>query len=70
MNFAKQCNFDMQTLPDLYGQLSANIHGAPWSGPGVIAYLDVFPEPTKNFLVAMIEDLGLQVTQLSAPSAP
>jgi hypothetical protein len=29
------CDFDPRNLVSLYSELSSEIHGAPWSGPGV-----------------------------------
>ena len=32
---AAECNLDAEELYDLYGTLSSEIHGKPWSGPAV-----------------------------------
>ena len=61
---ATECNYDLTRLADLYGQLSAEIHGASWSGPGIRAHLHALPdEPPRCFMRALAAEYGLGVDE-------
>ena len=62
LNIIKICNFDINTLPSLYMTLSHDIHGAPWSGPGVRARLSLFKtEAERCLMINIIKDLDFEI---------
>ncbi len=55
-------------MPDLYSELSKEIHGFPWSGPSVLAHLEVIDgESEKEFIKCFIGSMNLDIIPATVP---
>ena len=57
---AAVCNSD---LIQLYSTLSKEIHGAPWSGPGIKVHLSQLRKEDQCFLQYLADDIGLELVE-------
>ena len=57
---AAECNSD---LIQLFSTLSKEIHGAPWSGPGIKVHLSQLRKEDQCLLQYLADDIGLELVE-------
>ena len=57
---AAECNSD---LIKLFSTLSKEIHGAPWSGPGIKVHLSQLRKEDQCLLQYLADDIGLELVE-------
>ena len=49
---------------DIYGVLSNDLHGKPWSGPSIKVYSGHLDEDVFKYISCLAEHIGFQVDQV------
>ena len=57
---AAECKCDLTTL---FSTLSKEIHGAPWSGPGIKVHLTQLRKEDQCLIQYLADDLGLELVE-------
>ena len=57
---AAECKSDLSTL---YSTLSREIHGAPWSGPGIKVHLSQLRKEEQCIIQYLADDFGLELVE-------
>ena len=57
---AAECKCDLTTL---FSTLSKEIHGAPWSGPGIKVHLSQLRKEDQCLIHYLADDLGLELVE-------
>ena len=58
---AKKCEVDIASLYELYGILSNQIHGHPWSGPSLLIISKDLSSQHVNFIKSLAGEVGMEV---------
>jgi hypothetical protein len=59
----KKCNVEVSKLYGIYGKLSEDIHGKPWSGPSVKIISNLLKEEEVCLIKSLSSDLGFIVEE-------
>ena len=57
---AAECKSDLSTL---YSTLSREIHGAPWSGPGIKVHMSQLRKEEQCIIQYLADDFGLELVE-------
>jgi len=57
---AAECKSDLITL---YSTLSREIHGAPWSGPGIKVHMSQLRKEEQCIIQYLADDFGLELVE-------
>ena len=60
LSAADQCNVN---LSDVYMALSSEVHGSPWSGPGVLVYASKLTTGVKCLVVFIADSMNLRTIE-------